>query len=154
MSRVFAPKASVGLPAANDIPEFSPPEAEEVFISSSLKHKKFVFRSHTFHANSNGKKLMIKNSNILLKNSKELFSTNSMCPSKKDSFDRLLSCRQDQQFSDFSSKFNFLIIYYHPVFGCFYVKILSGPVQTVVHVLVTLMNRKNFWKTILKIRII
>lgn len=30
MSRVFAPKASVGLPAANDIPEFSPPEAEEV----------------------------------------------------------------------------------------------------------------------------
>ena len=32
MSRVFAPKASVGLPAANDIPEFSPPEAEEVCL--------------------------------------------------------------------------------------------------------------------------
>ena len=30
MSRVFAPKASVSLPAANDIPEFSPPEADEV----------------------------------------------------------------------------------------------------------------------------
>jgi len=41
MSRVFAPKASVGLPAANDIPEFSPPEAEEVtHFSCKLKWKK------------------------------------------------------------------------------------------------------------------